>query len=279
MVQKSHRLPLTNDRRLVCDLVAIAQKTPFAPISRTIDVSALQALRKKIRPRLPWQVILMRAYGMVSQQFPVLRQIYVPLPYPHIYQHHESVCLLTVGREYQGVNRLFFARFNQPENHSLASLLEQLEIYRRRPVEEIQQLRHQVRFAKFPWWIRQMGWKLMTHWMPKGRAKLMGTFGMSLSGFRDTKGLYHLGPCTTILGYDQFCPRGNAHITLTFDHRILDGKPAVDVMEALRVTLHGPILDELQRMAADPSPSPAAIQADSGYAPFDENANQWRRPA
>lgn len=252
---KPRRTPLSNDRRLVCDVVAIAQKTPFAPVVRTIDVGELHALRKRIRPRISWQVILMRAYAIVAESVPELRQIYVPLPYPHLYEHPESVCLLTIAREHEGRERLFFARFNQPENYSLAYLQEQFENYRRQPVETIKQLRHQVLFAKMPWWVRQIGWKLMTHWMPKGRAKLMGTFGMSLSSFRGTKGVYHLGPCTTILGYDQFCSRGQAHITLTFDHRVLDGKPAVDVLERLRRVLLGRVRREMIEMVGSDEPS------------------------
>ena len=84
-MQERRRIPLSNERRLVNDLIAIARNTPFAPLSRTIDVTQLRTLRQKMRPRLPWQIILMRAYALVAKRHPELRQIYVPLPVsPHL---------------------------------------------------------------------------------------------------------------------------------------------------------------------------------------------------
>ena len=68
-------------------------------------------------------------------------------PYPHIYQHHESVCFLTISREAEGKNRLFFARFNQPENRSLAELHTMFDELRTKPIAEIRQLKHQGAFC------------------------------------------------------------------------------------------------------------------------------------
>lgn len=242
------RIRLSNDRRLVCDIIELARRMPTAPITRTLDVVELSALRRKARPRISWQLIMMRAYALVARDFPQLRQVYAPWPWPHIYEHPESVCMMTVDREIEGEHRLFFARFCQPENYTLVQLQELFDYYRRRPITEIRHLAHQVQFASMPRWVRFFGWRLMTHLMPRSRAKQMGTFGMSLSGFRETKGVFHLGPTTTTLGYDQFCRDGKAFVTLTFDHRILDGKPAIDVLNGFDEVLHGQVKDELRMM-------------------------------
>lgn len=244
-------ISMTHDRRLVCDLIEIARRMPIAPIERTVELSALVKLRRLARPRISWQVLMMRAYALVARDNPLLRRHYVALPRQHYYEHPESVCVLTIGREVNGKEQLIFARFNQPENCSLAQLQEQFDNYRSLPHDQIKHFRHQVRFSKMPWIVRRLGWHLLTHWMPASRAKLMGTFGMSLSGFRDTYGTWHLGPCTTTLGYDQFCSKGNARLTLTFDHRVLDGKPAFDVLEALRAVLQGQICEELKMMCPE----------------------------
>jgi hypothetical protein len=241
-------VPMTNDRRLVCDVIDVARKMPIVPVERTMDLSELVRLRRLARPKITWPVIFMRAYAVVARDNPLLRRIYVPLPRQYYYEHPESVCLLTISRKIEGREQLVFARFSQPENCSLAELQARFDDVRRRPLRDLKQMRHQIRFSNMPWLVRKLGWSLMTNWMPASRAKQMGTFGMSPSSIRDTHGTWHLGPCTTILGYEQFINNGLARITLTFDHRVVDGKPAADVLEALRVVLLGQMCDELRMM-------------------------------
>ena len=76
----------------------------------------------------------------------------------------------------------------------------------------------------------------------------MGTFGMSVSRHQDAYGTNLLGPATTMLGVDHLPRRGVSRILYTFDHRILDGIPAVDMVEQTRAKLVGPIVDELRTM-------------------------------
>lgn len=241
-------IAMTHDRRLVCDLVEIARRMPIAPIERTLELSELARLRRRARPKISWQVLMMRAYALVARDNPLLRRVYVGWPREYYYEHPENVCLLTISREVEGENQLIFARFNQPENHSLAQLQEQFDNFRSLPLDQIKHFKHQVRFSKMPRFLRRIGWSLLMNWMPASRAKLMGTFGMSLSGLRDTYGTWHLGPGTTILGYDQFCADGFARLTLTFDHRVLDGKPAFDVLASLNSVLRGQMCNELKMM-------------------------------
>ncbi len=248
---RGKNIPMTGQRSIVCDLTDIARRAPLVPIQRKIDVSDLRDWRSRVRPRISWQVIMMRAYALTSMQNPVLRQSYVPFPWPHFYQHHESVCLLMVQRQVEGVDRLMFARFARPEYYSLLQLQEIFNELRRRPIDQIRQLQHQVWFARLPWLIRKVAWRLMTDWLPARRATHMGTFGMSLSTLRGTHGTFHLGPCSTILGYDQLCRDGTARITLTFDHRILDGKPAMDALDSFRKHLQTTIRNELRDLARE----------------------------
>lgn len=253
MRRRGRTIPLSTDRRLVCDVINIANRMPTAPIRCDIDVTEIKHLRRLTGTRISWQVIMMRAFALVSRDVPELRQLYAPLPRPHIYEHHESVCLMTIARKYKGRERLFFARFCQPENYSLIQLQEIFENYRRAPIQNIRQLRHQIRFARMPWLIRKIGWSILTHLWPASRARQMGTFGMSLSSYRDVSGTFHLGPCTATLGYDQLCRKGKAYVTLTFDHRVLDGKPAIDVLNRLALVLKNQVTAEM-RMIADHNP-------------------------
>ena len=79
----------------------------------------------------------------------------------------------------------------------------------------------------------------------------MGTFGMTLSGYGDIRGTGNvLGPATSTLAIDLLPRKGISFFGYTFDHRVLDGKPAIDMIEQLRKALLGPIADELRAIIA-----------------------------
>ena len=272
-MKRGKYISLANDRRIICDLIGIANRMPTAPLQIEIDVTEIKRLRRLIQPRISWQVIMMRAYAQVARDIPQLRQIYVPFPWPRLYEHSENVCLLTISRNHCGRERLFFARFCQPENYRLPQLQQLFDDYRRKPIKEFRQLQHQIRFASMPWLVRKIGWTILTHILPASRARQMGTFGMSLSGFKEVLGTFHLGPCTTTLGFDQLCRKGKAYVTLTFDHRVLDGKPASDALHALANVLKNQVTTELQMIARN-NPD---TSSGSGEPPLRDSAIEGRK--
>ena len=76
----------------------------------------------------------------------------------------------------------------------------------------------------------------------------MGTFGMSISGFKGSFGTKHLGPSTTILGVDPFPRNGIARVVLTFDHQVIDGTPATKTLQNLNQMLNTAIRKELAEL-------------------------------
>ncbi|MBL8892328.1 MAG: hypothetical protein JNL67_20300 [Planctomycetaceae bacterium] len=255
-MSKGKVIPLSNGRRLVDDVIRIARSQPIASFYRDVDVSAVDKLRKQIKPKLSWNAIMMKAFALVSEQVPELRQFYRKFPWPHLYQVEESVAQLTVGREDDGEVRLYFARFRNPHHLSLHQIQEKIDYFQTAPISEIKQFRHQDRFAALPGPLRRfLWWSLMEAW-PTQRPTYMGTFGMTLSGFNNTFASSLLSPNTTSLGVDPTPRNGIARILLTFDHRVLDGKPTIDIISKLYSTLVGPVQQEMERLIAEKTPLP-----------------------
>jgi hypothetical protein len=253
---------MSNGRTLVNDIIGLATGIPFASVVRDVDLSELATLRRYTRPKVTWNVLMMRAYAIVCSQHPELNRIYVSLPWPHFYEHKESVCMMAVTRHHQGEERLFFARFNKPEIFSLSQLQVQYERFRREPIEDITQFRHQARFASMPGFVRRLGWWTLAAW-PKKRAMHMGTFGMSLSCLRGAYGTQLVGPNTTMLGVDPMPKKGISRILFTFDHRVLDGKPATDMLESLYFHLTRTITSEVKDMLRADGLDPEVILGES----------------
>jgi hypothetical protein len=247
---KSRWRKLSNGRKLVCDIIHLAKKVPLAGSGAALDVRELAEVRKLVRPRIAWNVLLMKAYAQVAIARPELRQLYVRWPWPHVYQHPQNVCLMTFSREYLGEDRLFFGRFNAPEEETLLDLQKRYDEYRDGPVDSVKQFRHQIRFAKAPLILRRMAWFLMRDVWVRKAASHMGTFGMSISCFREAYGTSLVSPNTTSLGVDVISKGGISNTLLTFDHRILDAQTVIGIFQELGRQLRGPILEELRAMVS-----------------------------
>ena len=248
------RIKLSNGRRLVDDVIGLANKMPLAAISGDFDAGLVAQLRRQTRPKISWNVLYMKAYAHVCKQNPELRQSFVKFPRRHLYQHDLNICMLTMARQHEGEERLFFARFTSPEKKSLVDLQRQFEYFRRTPVEEVKQFRHQIRFAKTPKMLRRLAWWTMMNAWPAKRASHMGTFGMSISGYKGNYGAVHLSPSTTTIGVDSFPRKGVGRVVLTFDHNVIDGAPAGKILCAIHQSLTTTVKVELAAMVGvDPA--------------------------
>lgn len=243
------RIALTNGRRLVDDVIRMANKTPLASIACDWELKEVAQLRRMARPKISWNVLVMKAFAAVAEQHPMLKQGYVCFPWGHLYEHHQSVAMMTMSRQHQGEERLLFARFNEPNNHTLVELQEQYDFYRKAPLDQIKQFKHQITFARFPSLVRRFAWWTLFNVWPIKRAFHMGTFGMSISGHRGAYGNKHLGPNTSTIGVDPMPRNGISRVLFTFDHRVIDGSPASEIVMLTRHILNTAIRQELAKMA------------------------------
>ena len=243
------RIALTNGRRLVDDVIRMANKTPLASVSGDWELKEVAKLRRMAKPKISWNVLVMKAYAAVAEKNPMLRRGYVSFPWGHLYEHHQSVAMMTMSRQHNGEERLLFARFNEPNNHTLVDLQAQYDYFRKAPIEEIKQFKHQIAFAKCPTLLRRFAWWTLYNVWPIKRAFHMGTFGISISGHRGHYGSLHLSPSTTTIGVDPMPKKGISHVLYTFDHRVVDGSPATEFILKTRHILNTAIRQELAKMA------------------------------
>jgi hypothetical protein len=243
------RIKLSNGRRLVEDIIHVANKTPLAGFSADQDAGLVAKFRRHSRPKISWNVLYMKAYAIVCKRDATLRRSYVNFPWSYLYEHDQNVCMMTIAREHEGEERLFFARFNSPEERTLVELQDQFDHYRRAPISDIKQFRHQINFAKAPRFARRFAWWALANLWPKKRASHMGTFGLSISGNKGCYGVStHLGPTTTTLGVDPSPKQGVSKVVVTFDHRVLDGAPVTRAMQKMHQILITSVMVELAEL-------------------------------
>lgn len=223
-------------------------KMPICGHDRIVDLSDLVEIRRESAVRISWPVIFMKAYSIVSAAHPVLRQWFQKFPLPHVGQSPDVVAMVAVTRQHEGHDWLFFGRFDRPEQQSLQDLQDRLDLYQNDPVDVA--FRTQARFAIYPRFIRKAVFWGKLNLSGNRRLKRFGTFGLtSISGSGAT---IQVPPTvnTSAITYGPMDDNNRSLVTIGYDHRLMDGMTVAGFLQELDDTLHGPILQELQQLAA-----------------------------
>ncbi|MEW4561843.1 hypothetical protein AB1K70_04915 [Bremerella sp. JC770] len=217
-------------RALVTDLMWLHRTMPTVSQVKTFDLKVLRDARKDCPRRISWAITFLRAYALAAEEFPSLRRTYLSWPWPHLYEHPETVGNVVVSREVSGDRWLFFAPIAGAETFSLERQQGLLERYQSGPVEEV--FKNQVRLAHFPFYVRRLLWWLRFHWMRGKRIKRLGTFAVTTVAGQGVTILDPRAPVTSTLTYGPMNEAGQCDVAIAYDHRVMDGKEVADILNA-----------------------------------------------
>jgi len=250
---------LSPQRRFVVDLLHYAKRVPSVPSQRRMRLADVIAARALAPNRISWCAIFIKAYAIVAARHPELRRTYLPLPWPHLYEHPINVASFSVEREYQGEEGVFFAQVPRPETLSLAELDALIRFHKSAPIEELPSFARTLTLSRLPLPLRRIAWWLGLFSDGACRAHFFGTFGISVVASLGAAGLHLLSPLTTTLNYGAFESDGSIDVRLVYDHRVIDGAPVARALAGLEEVLHTQIRRELSDLAArtEPATSPA----------------------
>jgi hypothetical protein len=236
---------------LVLDVVALGDRTAYFPLERSVDLGQIAALRKAATLRISWSAIFLKAYSIVSAVTPQLRQAYIRWPWPHLCEYPNNVGMLAVNRQFDGEDRLCWARFINPEKAPLAELQQALDDYQTKPVEEA--FKWQLQLSRLPAMLRRVIWRANLNFSGRKRAKRIGTFTMSSLAGQGALNRYHPTLATSSLSYGPLDREGKSLVTLICDHRVFDGILGARVLDDLESTFSGIIGEELRLLASHAS--------------------------
>jgi hypothetical protein len=259
---KPHRQVISRSRAIVRDILYFDKKMPLCAHERQIELSSIDALRKQCAVRISWPVIFLKAYAIVAERKPVLQQWYVRWPLPHVFQHNQNDAKLVMRREHQGDDWLFWARFHQPQRASLPQLQDQLNKYQTESVEDL--FRQQLRLASLPTILRRILWWCTLNFAGRKRAKRIGTFSLTTVAGQGTMIPQPPSILTSTISYGPINEHGTATVSLTYDHRLMDGHHVAEILSELDDALHTAIVDEIKQLAGKsslPLPLPTSTTA------------------
>jgi hypothetical protein len=103
---RGRNVPLSPARRLVAGYCALAQDVPRGVLSGELALGVVVAARAAAWPRPPWPALFAKAHALAAAEMPELRQVFVKLPWPHLYELPASVAAIVVEREAAGEKAL-----------------------------------------------------------------------------------------------------------------------------------------------------------------------------
>lgn len=244
------RLPLSPARKMVLELLHHARKVPSLPLAQTMHVPALVTARQAARPRPSWTAIFLRAYALVARAQPALRRAYLPYPWPHLYEHPESICTLPIERDWDGEAVVLGAKVRAPEGQSLVDIDGHLRQVREEPVLSVSSFRQILRFGRLPWPVRRFTFWQTLYLSGRKRAKRFGTFTISSLGNLGVEQFHPLTPLTTYVTFGPIGPDGAVTVKVIYDHRVMDGRTVARCLNDLETVLNRELVAELNDLRA-----------------------------
>ena len=248
----SGRFRISRSRALCRDVLHFHRKIPLCPHDRLVNLSPLIQVRSQVSIRISWVILFLKAYALVAKDKKEFRQCYLTFPWLHGYEHDQSVGMIALEREYLGERWLFWGRFRNPAEKPLANLQTLLHNYQSQPVEK--KFRKQLIFSRFPTLIRRLFWWGTLNLSGSTRANQAGTFFLTTLSSRGAEiqnpPAFHTGNLT----YGPFDSEGRTRVTISYDHRLMDGALIAEFLEGMEETMNGVLLDELVMLSeAEPN--------------------------
>lgn len=242
---------IPRSRRLSWDLLYFNQGVPLCGHSRWLNLGRVAELRKEAGVRISWPALFLKAFGLLAQQYPELRQMWSRWPWARLYQHPGSVGILTVQREYRGERWLFWGRIPMPEQLSLVEIQNRIDVYQTGAVED--QFKRELQLVALPTVFRRLIWAWNLHFSGAKRPKRLGTFFLSTLSGMGVEIQIPPSVQTCCLTYGPLSAEGKMKLTIAYDHRVMDGALIAECLCELERVFSETITAELLKLRSDPT--------------------------
>jgi len=190
----------------------------------------------------------MKAYSLNAAKFQRLQQTWMSWPWPHLYEHPRDVGMLVVHRRFENDDWLFWGKLEQLTTKSLVDIQTEIDHYQTAPVEQI--FKRQLWLARRSTPLRRLFWWLTFHVSGKKKCKRLGTYFLSTISGQGAEIQEPPSMLTSGFTYGPIDNAGQTRLTITYDHRLMDGHHVADILSKLEQTLHDELLGELRQLSA-----------------------------
>jgi len=231
-------------RVFILDFMHASMRVPFVSLSRSLDIRALMAARATSNAPPGWAATFTKAFAIVAKEEPLLRTLYVKLPWPHFYELPRSVAMVAVARAEDGEEFIFPEKVPQPEEHTLTEIDAHIRRAKTAPIEDIPAFRKLLIACRLPLPLRRLSWWLGLN-VGRMAANNFGSFGVTSVSAYGPGELQALSTGPFLLSYGVASPDGRIDVILRWDHRVTDAAIIARVLTRLEQVLNTEISAEI----------------------------------
>jgi hypothetical protein len=231
-------------RRFLIDFMHAASSIPAISFSRPLDVGPLMAARAKAPLRPGWAAVFVKAFAIVAKDEPVLRTLYVKLPWPHFFEMPRSVAMVAVARTENGEDFILPEKVPAPEARSLVEIDAAIRRAKTAPIQDIPNFRKILMATRLPWPLRRLSWYLGQN-VGRMCANNFGSFGVTSVSAYGPGELRAISPNPFLLSYGAVDPDNRIDVMIRWDHRITDAVVVARALNRLEHVLNTEISAEI----------------------------------
>ena len=231
-------------RIFIVDLMHASMRVPFISLSRHLDIGPFMAARAKAVSPPGWAAVFVKAFAIVAKDEPVLRTLYVKLPWPHFLELPRSIAMVAVARVEAGEACILPEKVPAPEEQSLVEIDAAIKRAKNAPLQEIPAFRKILMASRLPLPLRRLSWFIGLN-VGRMSANNFGSFGVTSVSAYGPGELQALSPGPFLLSYGVAGPDNRMDVILRWDHRVTDAAVIARVLTRLEQVLNSEISAEI----------------------------------
>src|SRR5579863_3649652 len=231
-------------RRFIADLMHASMRVPFISLSRTLEIGPLIEACAQVPRRPGWAAIFVKAFALVARDEPILRTLYVKLPWPHFLELPRSIGMVAVARVEDGEDCILPEKIPEPDARPLADIDAQIRRAKDAPLMEIPAFRKIIMASRLPLPLRRLSWLIGLN-VGRMSANNFGSFGVTSVAAYGPGELHALSPGPFIVTYGVVRPDRGIDVIIRWDHRVTDGAFIARTLTRLEKALNTEISAEL----------------------------------
>ncbi len=236
---------ISTPRRVIADLMHASVRVPFVSLTRPVNVRPLLEARAQAVGPPGWAAIFVKAFALVAREQPILRTLYVKLPWPGFYELPRSVAMVAIARQVDGEDCVLPQRITAPDEMPLAEVDALIRQAKDAPVNEVPAFRKMLKITRLPLPLRRLLWAIGLAF-GRHRVKFFGSFGVTSVAAYGPGELHALSPGPFVLSYGVVGPDQTLDIVLRWDHRVTDAAPMAKALTRLEQVLNTEIAAEIR---------------------------------
>ena len=231
-------------RRFIIDLMRASMGVPVISFSRPLDIGPFLAARAQAQSSPGWAAVFIKAFAIVASEEPVLRTLYVKLPWPHFFELPRSVAMVAVARVEDGEECILPEKVPAPEQQSLADIDAAIRRAKNAPLQDIPAFRKILTASRLPLPLRRFSWWLGLN-VGRMAANNFGSFGVTSVSAYGPGELLAISPSPFLLSYGAAGPDNRIDVNIRWDHRITDGVVIARALKRLEQVINTEISAEI----------------------------------